>query len=303
MLALATATDNAGLPITLETAAKLFGVDHFNWIQEIISDPDLIACKGQSYPTGSATCDRLTDITGTVPALGTLDPPLGGWKYAGTTFPTQDFNPFYWDEYFRSKFGPPDVPQYKQYQVTERELVFSPNTFTPTSADMAGGYLFYDEPSQTYPGTAQFVDFLVGVRGDCDQLGPSTTCSYFTIPNTTFTWTLTNGIITPSKYAPLDLSKELDISPLAPLGCSDPICGEAISLDDALSLTGSTLVSFEALGNFDPKFAGTPGKSNCHGQSVAALTRQHHGLNAAAAALGYASVNALQNAIMAYCGG
>ena len=50
-------------------------------------------------------------------------------------------------------------------------------------------------------------------------------------------------------------------------------------------------------------FAGTPGKSNCHGQSVSALARQYGGLNAAAAALGYADVSALQNAIIAFCGG
>jgi YVTN family beta-propeller protein len=51
-----------------------------------------------------------------------------------------------------------------------------------------------------------------------------------------------------------------------------------------------------------PKFAGTPGKANCHGQSVSALARQYRGLNAAAGALGYSSVSALQNAIMAFCG-
>jgi YVTN family beta-propeller protein len=49
------------------------------------------------------------------------------------------------------------------------------------------------------------------------------------------------------------------------------------------------------------KFAGTPGFSNCHGVSVSALARQYGGLNAAAAALGFPSVAALQNAIMAFC--
>jgi len=52
-----------------------------------------------------------------------------------------------------------------------------------------------------------------------------------------------------------------------------------------------------------PVFAGTPGKANCHGQSVSALARQFGGLNAAAEALGYPSVDALQNAIMEFCGG
>jgi len=50
-----------------------------------------------------------------------------------------------------------------------------------------------------------------------------------------------------------------------------------------------------------PKFAGTPGKANCYGQSVSALARQYGGLNNAAAALGFSSVSALQNAIMAFC--
>lgn len=51
----------------------------------------------------------------------------------------------------------------------------------------------------------------------------------------------------------------------------------------------------------EPKFAGTPGKPNCHGQSVSALTQQYGGLPAAARALGYSSVQALQNAIAEYC--
>jgi hypothetical protein len=52
-----------------------------------------------------------------------------------------------------------------------------------------------------------------------------------------------------------------------------------------------------------PVFAGTPGKSNCHGQSVSALARQYGGLSGAAAALGYSDVSLLQNAIMAFGGG
>jgi YVTN family beta-propeller protein len=51
-----------------------------------------------------------------------------------------------------------------------------------------------------------------------------------------------------------------------------------------------------------PKFAGTPRRSNCQGQSVSALARQYGGLNNAAAALGFDSVNALQGAIQEFCG-
>jgi hypothetical protein len=50
-------------------------------------------------------------------------------------------------------------------------------------------------------------------------------------------------------------------------------------------------------------FAGTPGFSNCQGQSVAALAQQFGGLNAAAVALGFPSVQALQKAIMDFCHG
>jgi hypothetical protein len=48
-------------------------------------------------------------------------------------------------------------------------------------------------------------------------------------------------------------------------------------------------------------FAGQPGAPNCHGKSVSALSNQYGGLDAAAAALGYPSVKALQDAIRAFC--
>jgi uncharacterized repeat protein (TIGR03803 family) len=52
-----------------------------------------------------------------------------------------------------------------------------------------------------------------------------------------------------------------------------------------------------------PIFAGTPGKPNCFGQSVSALAKQYGGLNTAAAALGFDSVQALQEAIREFCEG
>jgi probable HAF family extracellular repeat protein len=52
-----------------------------------------------------------------------------------------------------------------------------------------------------------------------------------------------------------------------------------------------------------PIFAGTPSQASCHGQSVAALVRELGGLNGAAVGLGFSSVAALQNAILAFCGG
>ena len=52
-----------------------------------------------------------------------------------------------------------------------------------------------------------------------------------------------------------------------------------------------------------PRFAGTPGKANCFGQSVSALARTFGGFSSAAAVLGFPKVSGLQNAILEFCGG
>jgi uncharacterized repeat protein (TIGR03803 family) len=51
-----------------------------------------------------------------------------------------------------------------------------------------------------------------------------------------------------------------------------------------------------------PVFAGQPGKPNCHGKSVSALSNQYGSLDAAASALGFPNVQALQDAIRSFCG-
>jgi YVTN family beta-propeller protein len=50
-----------------------------------------------------------------------------------------------------------------------------------------------------------------------------------------------------------------------------------------------------------PRFAGTPGKANCFGQSVSALARTFGGFSSAATALGFSDVKGLQKAILAFC--
>jgi hypothetical protein len=47
--------------------------------------------------------------------------------------------------------------------------------------------------------------------------------------------------------------------------------------------------------------AGTPGQANCHGKSVSALAKQFGGIHAAASALGFSSVAALQDGLKAFC--
>jgi hypothetical protein len=54
---------------------------------------------------------------------------------------------------------------------------------------------------------------------------------------------------------------------------------------------------------FSPFFAGTPGQANCHGQSVSALAQKFGTLDAAAAALGFSGVPAIQNSVKTFCNG
>jgi len=74
------------------------------------------------------------------------------------------------------------------------------------------------------------------------------------------------------------------------------------------SPTGEDLGDFAVLASqplalviINPGFAGTPGAPNCHGKSVSALTGEFGGLPAAATALGFPSVRALQEAIRGFC--
>jgi YVTN family beta-propeller protein len=69
------------------------------------------------------------------------------------------------------------------------------------------------------------------------------------------------------------------------------------------SLTGlDRPVSFGAfIGPGPPRFIGTPGFSNCVGQSIAAVDQKFGGRNSAAADLGFPDARALENAIVAFC--
>jgi hypothetical protein len=82
--------------------------------------------------------------------------------------------------------------------------------------------------------------------------------------------------------------------------------GSSVSLsgDGSTAIVGGPLDNNEVGAAWvftQPLFAGTPGIANCQGQSVSALAKEYGGLNNAAAILGYSSVSALQDAIMAFC--
>jgi len=59
-------------------------------------------------------------------------------------------------------------------------------------------------------------------------------------------------------------------------------------------------MTFSLTGDTIPE-AGTPGRANCHGKSVSALARQFGGIDAAASALGFSSVAALQEGLETFC--
>jgi hypothetical protein len=63
-----------------------------------------------------------------------------------------------------------------------------------------------------------------------------------------------------------------------------------VTFNMAFSLTGEPVSGL-----------GTPGQPNCPGQTISALAHQFGGIDAAAAALGFSSVQALQNAFALFC--
>ena len=79
----------------------------------------------------------------------------------------------------------------------------------------------------------------------------------------------------------------------------------AYGINDGGSIAGAGTFNgqFDAF-RLDPNadVRGDARQANCHGKSVSALAKQYGGLNGPAAALGFPSVSALQDAIMAFCG-
>jgi len=59
-------------------------------------------------------------------------------------------------------------------------------------------------------------------------------------------------------------------------------------------------MAFSLIGETVPE-AGTPGLPNCHGQTISALAHQFGGIDAAASALGFSTVQTLQNTFSLFC--
>jgi uncharacterized repeat protein (TIGR03803 family) len=113
---------------------------------------------------------------------------------------------------------------------------------------------------------------------------PTTLVSFCALPNCADGFGPAPGLIADARGNLFGTTQNGGL-PCAPLGCGT-----------VFEITGSGFVVPVA-------FAGTAGKPNCQGESAATMARQYGGLDAAAAGLGYSSVDVLLNDIASHCAG
>jgi hypothetical protein len=278
-LGLVSAQNSNGQPLDMKDAAQQLGFDHFNWLQIITGDLQLQACAANTSLSG---CSSDFTITGTVPPIPIADPPGGGYAYelcpAGpgcqTSFPVQDFWAMYLDEYF-SPVGDyyvanPSAPEYLQeYRFGNTLTTMGANKQSPATAL---GFSFSDAPVTNFvvPGTAStpesisFVDALVGVTGSCNLL-VSSNCGFQIIPGTTFKWTATNGVVsptippggpgssallaTPARSVQKQKAKHLNDFPVNPVDLTgQELANSIISVSQFLALANLTPQSLASMG-------------------------------------------------------
>jgi hypothetical protein len=99
-------------------------------------------------------------------------------------------------------------------------------------------------------------------------------------------------IVPPGNAFPGDRQAWIRNSNLSPdwLRIGADIIADGNTYNMAFSLNGETVPN-----------AGTPGKANCHGQTISALSEQFGTLDDATLALGFSSVKALQDGITLFC--
>lgn len=100
-------------------------------------------------------------------------------------------------------------------------------------------------------------------------------------------------IVAPGAAIPGDLQAWIRNSALAPdwlrIG-TDIIAGDPPTFNMTFSLNGLVIDA-----------PGTTGQANCHGQTISGLAQQFGSIDAAASALGFPSVSALQDSFRAFC--
>jgi hypothetical protein len=270
----------------MKDAAQQLGFDHFNWLQIITSDLQLQACAANTSLEG---CSSDFAMAGGVPSIPTADPPGGGYAYnlcptaesaidqCRSSFPAQDYWPMYLDEYFSPVPGSdvyykinPSAPEYLQeYRSGNTLNSVGAAGQSPTNAL---GFYFSDAPVTTdiVPGTTSttesisFVDALVGVSGSCNLL-VSSNCTFQIIPGTTFKWTATNGVVSPtttpggpgasaslnnpSRGVHEHRAKQLNDFPINPVDLTgQDLANSIISVTEFLTLAHLTTASLASMG-------------------------------------------------------
>lgn len=258
MRGLLTAVDNNGKNIPINVAAQSMGFDHFNWIQTIVSDPNLAYCHGNASDT---KCAGLRTSNGAVPNEGTFDAPAGGWAYQTEirdsngsvtgykTFPVRDNLPFYNDEgydqsgNFVNSYG--NTVANTRYTdltslsgVANNDLRSSLNNHKYGSSG-AKGLVFYDAPNNS-GGTIGFDTILVGVKSaGCVALSSPNDCQFAILSDFNEQWYSHGGIVGFNAEA-------ISLSGSDP--GSDPLTGGFITTDQFLQDSHLTTDSLAAMG-------------------------------------------------------
>jgi predicted outer membrane repeat protein len=190
------------------------------------------------------------------------------------------------------------------------------STFSGNSADLTGGNGIYNQAGHI--ASIKSTILASSVSGNCSgtmtddgyNISNDSSCGF----SATGSHNNTNPMLDPAGLANnggptqtialLEGSPAIDAIPLD--SCTDP-AGNRLATDQRglpRPDAGEHVCDIGAYEFQDaPVFAGQPGKPNCHGKSVSALAKEFGGLDAAASALGFPSVQALQNAIWAFCSG
>jgi DNA-binding beta-propeller fold protein YncE len=233
----------------------------------------LTAISGSPFPTGVSPSSVAVDPSGTFAYVANLgsDPPFGGGNVSGYTIDSTSgaLTPI-----SGSPFPAGSVPSSVAVDTSGR-FAYVANSFVFGGGNSVSGYTIDSTsgaltPIPGSPFPAGIVPRSVAVDpsgsfayvANAGRLSQPGNISGFTIDSTT-------GALTPIPGSPFP--------------------------------TGATPVSVAVATVSLPLFAGTPGTPNCHGDSLSALAREFGGLEAAASALGFARVQALHEAIRAFC--
>jgi predicted outer membrane repeat protein len=162
----------------------------------------------------------------------------------------------------------------------------------------AGAYQFNGPPPgalTVMPPSLSFPNTLVGTKSAAMQVTIENISAVSVDLNSITVGTANFAVDSSQCTSPLPASTSCTLNVTSTPTIAGPLT-DTLSISDNVPGSPQT-VALSGTGIF----AGQPGKANCYGQSVSALATKYDGLSAAAAALGYPSVKALQAALGAFC--